>query len=194
MESFTLLTSIALPIQGFSMTDYSFILLKLPMRGKYSPSFTPEEPETCRCSTPYCVLLQAVQSTSQKIWLQLCWAPWKCKNIWWSAVAPESPPPPHTAPEMSLVAQGPWWNIQHLTRAGTNAETFVPMTTIKCSLCSGLQAWSGRHSLLPTSETGTWSEIQHCLVSSYLIFKALCDFLGLFLELYGLNISYSSAA
>lgn len=54
--------------------------------------------------------------------------------------APESAPRSHTAPKTSLVAQGQRWKIQHLTRACTNAEIFVPLATIKHSPCPGLQA------------------------------------------------------
>lgn len=112
---------------------------------RYSPSFTAEEPETCRCSTLCSVSLQAVPSASQKVCLQLCWAHWKCKNVWAGVIAPESPsPPPRTAPKMSLVAQEQQWKIQHLIRAQTNAETLMSLATIKHSPCQGLQAWSGR--------------------------------------------------
>lgn len=66
---------------------------------------------------------------------------------------------------------------------------------------AGLGGWGSpatpspqKHDLLPTAETGTRSEIQHCPVSSYLTLRPLCDFLGLFLKLYGLNISCCNAA
>lgn len=66
---------------------------------------------------------------------------------------------------------------------------------------AGLGGWGSpatpspqKHDLLPAAETGTRSEIQHCPVSSYLTLRPLCDFLGLFLKLYGLNISCCNAA
>lgn len=116
----------------------------------------------------------------------------------------------HSLPQRHpVVAHGQQWKTQNLlTRAQTNAETFISLGTIKCSPCSGLQAWFGRshgwgspatpspqkHNLLPAAETGTWSEIQHCPVSSSLTLWTLCDFLGFFLKLYGLNISCCNAA
>lgn len=126
-------------------------------------------------------------------------APWKCK-----CMRPESPPL-HTAPEMSLLAQQQQWEIQHITRAWINSKSLMLLATIKHSCaqvskaCQVLQLGQPSHTF--TTEAWScqcrnwrWCEIQQCPVCSYLILWALCDFLGLFLKLYSLNISCCSTA
>lgn len=198
MESCTLHSSMFISILEISIIGYSFTIFKLSLWWRYYPPFTAEEPKVCKpvsCFAPgYSICLP---KTLPAALLAL----WKCKNLWASATRSGSPSL-HTASTMSLLAQQQQWKIQHITKAWTDSESLMPLATIKHSYAqvskpglAGSVAEAVQPHLHHRSRIfpGQKQDMQ-CPINSYLILWTLCDFLGLFLKLYTLNISCYNAA